>query len=302
MKKSKIILIVVLSVLVIAFAIVAILYIRKYVDLHHLNSGIYFFEHREYLAYCSDEEKNIYLDCYIVDETYPKGEMITDRYSDFYMIDADGNHYPIADTDADAAKLFEGRGNVLTMKTIFHSEIVFPLNAGNKTGSINLCGLHYKNEEGSDVIRDIGTVEIDILSSFDHAVKAESKLDSGESVVFPPFKEFEYSFSNESSKKAYIDEITFGNTGITAEISEKIGIVPGNDPNAEKNIPAHLPEVKYKHPVVYYLKPRITYHIDGADYQTAASNALCQKYYNFSPAECKELLYQIDKQYRENKG
>lgn len=269
--------------------VVGIIFFNKTIDDRVPSDGIYFINHRSYYAYGVEDEKTIYLDCYLVNSRKNEPDIFY-SYSDFTLGDEAGVEYKITYSSADISNLLEPTAPKQSSGTIAHHEMSIKF---NPTTSTNITTLSYKDEMGNLVKRNLGLIQIDILPQTREQLSTVSNRVFWQSSIQPTFTNAEFCFENTSKSPLTITEISYGSIGVLIhEGGVPITFAPSE--TVDKIIPVDLTEEVEGEPIVYYLKPKFLFIVDEEEHWGIMKNISREKFIDLSEDELREYLYLID--------
>lgn len=112
------------------------------------------------------------------------------------------------------------------------------------------------------------------------------------SLIQPTFEYVELLIKNNTQNTITITNISYGNTGI--QITEDSSFSISSEKETEKKFHVTLNNEKCGVPIVYYLKPKIVYEINGEKKQTVFENISKEAFYG-EENDIVEYLYKKNK-------
>lgn len=277
-----------LMVLVIIIGI-GVLFFNKNEETRVPELGVYFFPQNSFYAAIPLEEMYITLDFFEVVKADDTDKYIFDGCSEFRLVSEEGREYPVniyKDNVCDDNKDVMIR-NHLRVKKLRSDVLITP----NET--VRIVGFKFKDKKDATVYRDVGCIEIYVLTNLKNGLQVSSNRIDWESFIQPTFDHVELIVSNNEQQNVEITDLFYGHTGIEVKDGTTFKIKAQEEKDI--SIDVALNKEKVGEPIVYYLKPVIKYTCNNESKESVCNNVCREMYYGTSE-EIREYLYRISKE------
>ncbi|HEY5563761.1 MAG TPA: hypothetical protein VIK72_18730 [Clostridiaceae bacterium] len=288
--KKKIILLSVTICLIIA--IIGIIHFNTKSADRMPSNGFYVMEHKGYYAFQDNEAKIIGLDVFFVNNKFNKDNELIQKYNDFRLVSSDGTEFPFLLSKDDINYFQTKQSSDQNKNKIFERIIPIDISTMNiPSKSVEFVKLKYKDDKGLKVEKNLGKIKIDILKD-SNDMSALSARPVWQSIIIPTFTSVRYNIENISKSKIEIKDVDYNSIEVSVPLTSTIILNPSE--YKEYEFGAKLTNEKTEVPIIYELKPKFTYVIDGITKNGVFANAETDIYRD-NNINISEYLYQKEK-------
>ena len=239
--------------------------------------GLYFIEHKSYLAFQESDEKIIPLNACFVNKNISKNRELILEYSNLSLVTDEGLNYYFLLSDKEK-DIFMGiqDGEQYTDRFIEQMLIIDASNwVTNMQVPICFTSFNYIDDKGESITKNIGRIEIESVLEPTGAVAVLSQRLEWTNSILPTFATVDYAIENKTNSNLVVGNLFFG--------SIEINLAPSSfslEPMQYKEVSADviLNNEAEGAPAVYIMKPKFNAIFDGNEQFHTVSNISIEKY------------------------
>ena len=221
-------------------------------------NGFYPVQANSYFAFTSDESWVIHLGLFFVNNNSFANNM-ADEYSEFQLLTSEGEALDF-DIDADSLEKFLDSANHFPTATNV-IEGVIEVNLPNfKRGLRTITSLKYKNPKGIYEVKSLGKITVEGIEGWDY-VQASTRRLFWTSFIQPTFDRVEWTFENNIKDPVSVVAVEMPNCDINVAGTYPQELLPLTVSEFSFNV--DLPQEEPLVPVIYALKPKYKYTLNG---------------------------------------